>query len=481
MALDLATKEILNQINAALKPLRDDLATVKSELAEAKKKALEPAYPAGFDPATHFYRQADGALTKQSGGYSILKAVAFAQGMIEKDNAKTEIEYSAQLKALYTSQHYRQSSYAGYQTILVPHSTAHIPQYEATGQKLASELKTLQARSTEGFDPNEYKWIMDRRPDALKRKALTSFNDTSGGVLLGYPTLGELIDVQRNVEVFVSAGASEVTLPANAMIDFPKLMNGSTAFWVGEGNPFTQSQQTTGNLKLVGKKLGVFVPINNDLLRYTSPTTEGMVRNDMAAVAARAIDLAMLQGTGGTQPLGILNYATTASWTYGTDKALAYTVTANLFQPQDVYSMIGILPDICQTNPLNFIMRNDLWGKVRGRRSGSGFSAADGQGPFTFNIARDMSTHVTPALDGYPVITSSQMSNTRGGGSQTAVILGSFQDWLIARFGVMELLASNTSDNAMVNDQTFLRAIQIMDAGARHPASFVIADAINVA
>ena len=47
--------------------------------------------------------------------------------------------------------------------------------------------------------------------------------------------LGELIDLQRNLEAFAAAGAQEIALPPNGRIQFPKLTGGSTAYWVGEG------------------------------------------------------------------------------------------------------------------------------------------------------------------------------------------------------------------------------------------------------
>ena len=301
---------------------KETVDSIKKELDELKTKAMTPDYSkAGINPslllgAPHV---TTGQVSER--GYSILKAVAYANGLIDEDQCKEEIHYANQLKALYEGLGYRSTRATGYKSFMVPYSTQHIPQFEPIGLKLASELRAKQMDTVKGYDPEEAQWV--------RRKALGTITDAAGGVLVGYPTLGELVDVQRNMEVFVSAGASEITLPANAMIDFPKLMNGSTAYWVGEGNAITQSQQTLGSLKLVGKKLGIIVPLNNDLLRYTSPTTEGMVRNDMAAVAARKIDLAMLEGTGGTQPLGLTNYATSTSWSYGTDKMLAYTVTSN--------------------------------------------------------------------------------------------------------------------------------------------------------
>lgn len=468
-----AIKEHINSVIGEYKASnKAEVDALKAELNEIKQKALTPVYPQGVSPAwLNTPHVTAGPVGRDSDGYSILKAVAFANGMMDAELCKEEINVGERLKALYDKHGYTATRVPNTRTFLVPYSTAHMPQFTGEGVKLASELRQKQMASVRGFDPDEAAWV--------RRKALGTTSDTSGASLIGYPELGELIDMQRKQEVFTQAGAKEITLPGNAMIDFPKLMNGATAYWVGEGKQITQSQETTGSLKLVGKKLATFVPLNNELLRYANPTAEGMVRADMAAVNALAIDLAMLEGTGGTQPKGLITYDSSSSWTVGEDKLLTYSVTSNTFQPQDVYGMIGVLPDPVQKRPLKFIMRNDLWGKVRGRRA-SAITANDGAGQFVFNVTRTVSENIPAQLDGYPVVASSQVSKTRGSGSQTYVLAGAFEDWVIGRFGVMEFLASNTGDTPMAYDQTLLRAIQIMDAGARHASSFCFADAITI-
>jgi HK97 family phage major capsid protein len=89
--------------------------------------------------------------------------------------------------------------------------------------------------SGEGFDPDEAAWIAAR----LGRKAVGTTSDILGGSLVAGPVLGELIDLQRNMEVFAAAGAQEVALPPNGRIKFPKLNGGATAYWVGEAASIT--------------------------------------------------------------------------------------------------------------------------------------------------------------------------------------------------------------------------------------------------
>ena len=473
------TEVIINALDNKLGEFTKGNKDLVDRIDQIEKKLNEPVTK-GFNPE-HLFHATSGPIGRDSAGYSIAKAAGFANGYVSKENAKEEFETSNKLKKLYKAHGYQAHNQAN--SFLVPYSTEHIPQDSAEGIELASELRQKQMGSVQGYDPLEAEWNIRKAFGHAhlerRRKAMGSVSDTAGGVLVGFPTLGELIDLQRNMEVFARAGARDVTLPPNGMIDYPKLTGGATAYWVGEAATITESQEVTGSLKLVGKKLAVLVKINNELFRSAGPSTEGMIRQDMAMVAALKADLAMLEGTGGTQIKGLTTYPTSSSWTAGTDNMLSYSVTSNLLQPQDINQMIGKLPDPVQDLPITFIMRNDLWGVISARRADA-VSGGDKAGPFVFNLTRNAGDEIAKRLAGNPVVTSSQVSNTRGS-SQTYVLAGAFQDWIVGRFGVMEFLATNTGDTAFAADQTWLRAIQILDAGPRNAASFLFSDLINVA
>ena len=203
------------------------------------------------------------------------------------------------------------------------------------------------------------------------------------------------------------------------------------------------------------------------------------MRGDMAKVAALKADLGMLEGTGGTQIKGLITYTpTSATWVTGEDKLLAYTVTSNLFQISDAAEMEAVMPDTAG-EPTAWVMRRQLWAKIRNRRAAA-VSAADNAGPYLASITRSLQERQAYELDGTPVVRSTQVSATRGSGSQTYVLLGYFPDWITGRFGVIEFLANQFDTDAFKNDQTRLRAIQHIDAGPRHASSFVFADAITI-
>ncbi len=412
-----------------------------------------------------------GPVGRDSAGYSVLKAAALALGYVGPEQAKEEVQAHRQLSDLYAG--YGFQPHHGAQSFLVPLASDLLPAFEPRGQRLQAELREKMAATTGNFDPDEADWLGRRA--GLRRKALTLAGDTDG--FLQLPVLGELIDLQRNMEAFAAAGAREVALPPHGRITFPKVTGSSTASWVGEGVPITESQPTTGNLDLQAKKLGVLVKLNNELLRFASPSAEALVRQDMARAAAVKADLAMLEGTGGTQIKGLLTYSGLP-----THAARVAGATGDIFAPEDVAAMEAQLPDAVAA-PTAWLMRKAMYAALLNRRTDA-VSEGDAVGPFVFAPYRSAAAGPPAQLYGTPVVRTAQVSGTRVKGTATDltyVLLGYFPDWVVARLGVMEFLAGNTGDTALANDMTVLRGIQHIDAGPRRVESFVVCDQLRVA
>lgn len=453
-----------------VKGLREQNTTLREQMVEIKEKGAVAQYPPGVGP-----QSINGMPRLNRGiseGYSVLKATRMALGRLDKSGYEWDIHQK--LKSLYEAGGWRQS----WDTLLIPFATRHIPAESSEQERWVGELKHKMVANADQVDPDEVGWLRQKFGMRTKAAPFGTVLDNQGGDLVGFPTLMELIDIQRNQEVFAQAGATEQALPANGRMQYPKLTNTTTAFWVGEGAAITGSVPATGHLDLQGKKVAVLVDLNNELVRFVTPSAEALVRGDMAKVAALKIDLAMLEGTGGTQIKGLITYPSAATWTTGTDPLLAYTVTSNLLQIKDAAEMEALMPDTAGT-PTAWVMRRQLWAKLRNRRADA-VTAADNAGPYLASITRSLQERQGYQFDGTPVVRSTQVSATRGNGSQTYAILGYFPDWITARFGMAEFLASNVGDTQMTADQTRVRVIQTIDAGPRHASSFVLADAITL-
>jgi HK97 family phage major capsid protein len=218
------------------------------------------------------------------------------------------------------------------------------------------------------------------------------------------------------------------------------------------------------------------VKLNNELLRFASPSAAGLVRLDMARAAALKADLAMLEGTGGTQIKGLTTYSDVTTHAASTTGA-----NGDTFTPADVALMESKLPDAVDA-PTAWVMRKAMFAALMNRRADA-VSAADGKGPFLFRDAHSAAVAPPAEFYGTRVVRSAQVSAARvknAGTTLTYILLGYFPDWVVARMGVMEFLASGLGDTALQNDMTYLRGIQHIDAGPRHAASFVLCDQLVV-
>jgi HK97 family phage major capsid protein len=267
-------------------------------------------------------------------------------------------------------------------------------------------------------------------------------------------------------------------MPPSGQLNFAKQTGGATAYWIGENTSITESALTFGNLNLLAKKLAIYVVLSNDLIRYSNPAAEMIVRQDFAQVAALAEDLAFLENAGSNYaPKGIINYSSITTHT-------ASTVGANgdTFEAADVNSMVGKCED-ANGEFQSWIMRSLMYAAISNRRADA-VTASDGAGAFLFDTGRALGQGMGTMLAGYPANKSAQVSNTRTKGTGTAlsyILGGDFREVLIGRVGALEIVASDQAGTTFQQDQTALRGILRTDMGLRHEAVIVLCDTLLVA
>lgn len=311
---------------------------------------------------------------------------------------------------------------------------------------------------------------------AYGQKAQSWLNETLGGAIVAPPEQGELIDLFRNKDALVNAGARTVPLPPQGRVQFPRQTQASTGYWVGENVEITESQVKTGTLTLSAKKVGCLIKTPNELIRYGGPAAEALFRLDMTKTLTLTMDKQLLDGAGSdTRPMGLLNtpgIATVTPTTVGNN--------GNTLAPQDVYDWISTV----MANNAEFegwIMRPEMFFALAKKRVG-GSTANDG--PFAFSMFRQLGDKIEAALAGYRATLTPQVSNTRSKGSAsnlTYIAGGMWSDFLLGFFGAIEFAATAQGDTSFANDQTWIRAILSCDGGARHPGAFAVADQLVVA
>ena len=111
-----------------------------------------------------------------------------------------------------------------------------------------------------------------------------------------------------------------------------KLTSSATVGWVGEGLSKPVTELAFAGVTLDAKKLAAIVIITAELSRFSSPSADGVIRQDLAAATNKAIDAAFVAATAATtaKPAGILNGVIAVTSTGSTPAAIATDIGAVL-------------------------------------------------------------------------------------------------------------------------------------------------------
>jgi len=118
--------------------------------------------------------------------------------------------------------------------------------------------------------------------------------------------MGDFIEYLDARTVFNQLGFRDV--PANVTI---KGQDGAaTGYWVGEGNAIPPTEGNYSTVTLAPLKVAALSVITNELIRYSSPDAERLVRDSLVMAAAQRIDATVFStaaAVSGVSPAGLLN------------------------------------------------------------------------------------------------------------------------------------------------------------------------------
>ena len=426
-------------------------------------------------------RQGEDSMTSR--GFSFLKMLGVITGACPRDQAKVEIDevHGRLQKCLVDDMGgagyiYGGSGHSGVNRFMAPLSTKFFPD-TMLDSRTRREIKSLIIAGTDGADYDEMKHYRKHMLSAqYGTKTLSWLNELTGGALVAPPEFGELIELLRNKEALVNAGARVVPLPPQGRLKYPRQTAASTAYWVGENSPINDSNIGTGEVTLQAKKLAVLIKAPNELIRFASPAAEALLRDDMTKTLALGLDLAGLEGQGGdNRPRGVINFQNINRIT-----SSSTTVDGDRVTGPDIYRMVAAVEE-SNAEFEAYIMRPKTQYKYYQLRNDA-VAQGDAAGPFLFNIIREAGADTPAMLAGYPVVKSTQISQSRSKGASTNltyVVGGMWSDLLIGMFGAIEFAATAMGDTSFTQDQTWVRGILSADIQARHEAAFVLMDNLS--
>jgi HK97 family phage major capsid protein len=182
--------------------------------------------------------------------------------------------------------------------------------------EISDEIAKKTGRDSNGF------WM----PTSVRAYDIT---DNASAGALTFTQGGEFIDFLRNKAVVAGLGASVMTL--NARTALPRATSDLSAQWIAEdGSGATFNSQSFDQMLLAPKKLATYTGVTREALTVATYDVENIIRTNIYNSFTTAFDRAAVQGTGGVQPVGLLNQTGLVSGTL-TSAPLTFAAAVDLF------------------------------------------------------------------------------------------------------------------------------------------------------
>lgn len=318
-------------------------------------------------------------------------------------------------------------------------------------REVGQEVRSRSGREFQGIAcPDEYFQV--------ERRTLTVGGDAASL----YPTMhrGDLfIDLLRSAIVVGRLGATILDGLMGDQ-DIPKQTASSQGQWVGEDGEITATDGDFGDVSLTPKTVGAITSYSRRTLINAVPSIEMIVRRDLAAVVANAIDLKAMTGDGsGNTPTGITNAADVHSLTLATPSWAEVLEFIARIEHSDA--------DI---GALGWALNPHAVKKLRGTLKVSGDAGAG----YLMNEPGN--------LAGYAAARTSALLGTPGESPVEAatVIFGAWSQLLVGYWSGVDILANPYESAAYARGRVLIRAMRDVDVAVRHGESFAFANDLSV-
>lgn len=297
--------------------------------------------------------------------------------------------------------------------------------------------------------------------DGYTAKALAAGVGSAGGYLVPEVQALEVVELLRKASAVRRLGPTVVPMPHGTLL-MAKLTGGAQADYLGENTAITPSLPSFGQIRLTARKLAALVPISNDLIRYSAPAADQVVRDDLVTALAEREDLAFLYGnpTGtGNDPKGIRH------WVLPAQEIASSGATVDAMVADLAKLVLALQEGKAR-------MLRPAW--IMAPRTLQALMAVrDGSGHFVFRPELQNGT-----LNGYPVATSLHVPVAPSSEillvDMADVLIGEATGLLIDASGEAAYPSGGSVIPAFGLDQTVIRCVTAHDLALRHEAAVAV-------
>lgn len=348
-------------------------------------------------------------------------------------------------------------------------SAIKVDPHNGRGLGFARFARTMALAKTANLTPVEAARSLGRENSAYNAlaesgeiRAMSSGSFAAGGALVPPEFAAEMVELLYAASVTQALGVRSMEFTAS--IGMGKLNSGATVGYVGEAANVVPTTPATSELRMTGKKAMALVAVSGELLRNPGVGADALIRDDLLMALALRRDLSVLRGAGDTfQPKGLLNSVNSSN-------VFASTGTTQAAKVADLVKAIRLVDES------NVPLTSGGW-VMSPRSKWSLFSTLDGNGQFVFAAQLALGN-----LLGFPLKTTTQIPNNLGGGSESEIHFGAWNDLILGFDKVTPLQVKLSEDGAFhdgsavvsgfSSDQTPIRIMEGHDVCLRHDNTF---------
>lgn len=338
----------------------------------------------------------------------------------------------------------------------------------AKGEAFGACVRALAYCKHKGISTSEMpevlkKWELADIADAFV-KAQAAGDATAGGYLVPTTFSQDVIDFLRAASVVRKAGAPTLGMPSGT-VKIPKVTTGTSASYTGENTNATKSEAVFGQITLSYKKLISLVPVSNDLIQFSSPGADTIIRQDMVRAMATREDQAFLRDNGtDATPKGLRYWTASGNVTAANGTVSLANVTADLGT-----ALLGLLNNNTPMSRPAWFWAPRTWKYLYTVQNSNGF--------FVYRDEMNQGK-----FWGWPFYVTTNIPITLGSGSSSEVYIVDMDDTVIGEATTLGIDASSEAayhDGSNViaafsQDQTVVRAIARHDFALRRDTSCAI-------
>lgn len=283
---------------------------------------------------------------------------------------------------------------------------------------------------------------------------LAASTGSTGGYLVGVDLLtGSIIELLRNKALVMNLGPTLLGGLVNN-VAIPRVITGSTVYWLAEGASVTESDQSFGQLALTPHRLGIDTAYTKQLVNQSSLSVEAFVRDDMARQGAVERDRVFLNGgLNAGEPLGIFNTPGVQTLTFGATITWAKAVQFET-DIEGANAMLG---------PMTYLTTPSSKSKAK-----TTFKGAASNFPIFIWEASDVPTIngvIGGEINGYPAYATKNMPGDK-------YLMGVMSEFIIADWAGIDVVVDPYS--LKKQEQVEVTMSQWLDCGIRHPVAFEV-------